>query len=146
MTNDVTEAKEGSIVKVHYKGTLGDGTVFDQSYGSEPFELRLGDGIAIVGFEKALLGMKVGEKKSVTIPKDEAYGDYDLELRVTLKRAQLPSDIEYQDGMVLQIQTPEGYSAQATVVEMDDENITLDGNHPLSGETLHFDIEMIEIL
>ena len=128
-----SKAQEGTIVRVHYTGTLDDGTIFDSSRNDDPFEFTLGQGIAISGFEKALIGMKKGEKKKVSIPPEEAYGYYDLELRVVVQRDKLPADIEYQEGMVLQIDTPEGYSAQATVVEMSNESITLDGNHPLSG-------------
>ena len=143
--NEIIEVKEGSTVRVHYRGTLSDGAVFDSSLDADPFEFRIGDGVVIAGFEKALMGMKKGEKKSVAIPKSDAYGDYDLNLRVSLQRSQLPVDIAYEEGMILQIQTPDGYSAQATIVEMTDETITLDGNHPLSGETLNFEIELMDV-
>ena len=142
MTGSAT-AREGSTVRVHYTGTLDDGTVFDTSRDDEPFEFILGEGIAIMGFERAILGMFKGEKKSVSISPEDAYGYYDLDLRVVVQRSKLPADIDYQEGMMLQIDTPEGNSAQATVVDISDEAITLDGNHPLSGESLNFEIELI---
>lgn len=140
----MSEVKKGSTVRVHYTGTLNDGTVFDTSRNDEPFEFRIGEGIVIPGFEKALIGMKKGETKKVTIPPEEAYGQYDLELRVVVQRGKLPPDIEYQEGIVLQIDTTEGYTAHATVVEIKEDAITLDGNHPLAGETLNFDIELVD--
>ena len=139
----IATAREGSTVRVHYTGTLDDGTVFDTSRDDEPFEFILGEGIAIMGFEHAILGMFKGEKKFVSISPEDAYGYYDLDLRVVVQRSKLPADIDYQEGMMLQIDTPEGNSAQATVVDISDEAITLDGNHPLSGESLNFEIELI---
>jgi len=141
----VSEVKNGSIVRVHYTGTLNDGTVFDTSRTLDPFEFRIGEGVVIIGFEKALMGMKKGETKKTVIPPEEAYGDYDLDLRVVVDRSKLPVDIDYQEGVVLQIETVEGFSANATVVELTDAAVTLDGNHPLAGETLNFDIELVDV-
>ena len=142
----MSEVKPGSTVRVHYTGTLNDGTVFDTSRNSDPFEFRIGDGVVIAGFEQALMGMQQGEAKTVAIPPAEAYGDYDLDLRVVVSRDKLPPDIQYEEGVVLQIDTPEGYSANATVVEAKEDSLVLDGNHPLAGETLNFEIEIIEVL
>lgn len=141
----VTEAKEGSTVRVHYTGTLDDGTVFDTSRNEDPFEFRIGDAVVIPGFEAAILGMKKGEVKKISIPTEQAYGEYDLDLRVVVQREKMPPDIEYQEGMVLQIDTAEGHTAQATVVELDEKTITLDGNHPLAGEKLNFEIELVDV-
>ncbi len=141
----VSEVKKGSTVRVHYTGTLNDGTVFDTSRNDEPFEFRIGEGVVIPGFESALIGMKKNETKHVVISPDEAYGQYDLELRVVVQKGKLPPDIEYQEGIVLQIDTAEGYTAHATVVEIKEDAVTLDGNHPLAGETLNFDIELVDV-
>jgi len=142
----VSEAEKGNTVRVHYTGTLNDGSVFDTSRNDEPFEFRLGEGVVIAGFENAILGMKKVEQKKISVPPEEAYGQYDLELRVVVQRDKLPPDIEYSEGVVLQIDTAEGYSAQATVVEISENSVTLDGNHPLAGETLNFDIELIDLV
>ena len=140
------KAENGNTVKVHYKGTLPDGTLFASSYDrNEPFELTLGTGMAIVGFEKAIVGLEVGQTINVTLAPEEAYGESLDEMKVEIPRAKLPQDLDPQVGMILELQAGED-SLTATITSVDEENVLLDGNHPLAGETLQFSIELLEIL
>ena len=141
----MSKAKEGDTVKVHYKGTLEDGSVFDSSEGREPLEFTVGGGHVIKGFDVAVDGMVAGDKKTVNIPIDEAYGARDENLIIVLKRDQLPQDIEYSVGVHLQLQSPEGRIFNVLVKSFTDEEVTLDSNHPLAGEALTFDIELVSI-
>lgn len=139
-------AKNGDTVQVSYTGKLKDGTVFDTSVGREPLEFTLGSGEMIPGFEKAVLGMKVGEKKTFTIPADEAYGQPRKELIVELPRQGFVSDIPPEVGQQLQATDSNGSVIIATVVKVTDTTITLDANHPLAGKDLTFEIELLKIL
>ncbi len=141
----MTTAKQGNSVKVHYHGTLSDGTVFDSTYEESPMDFTLGEGEIIPGFEEAVEGMDEGEKKSVTVEPDRAYGEYNDKGVVQVPRENLPEDIQPEEGMMLQLNTPEDQVVYVTVTEMDEENVTLDANHPLAGKTLNFDIELIQI-
>ncbi|MBZ0157365.1 MAG: peptidylprolyl isomerase [Alphaproteobacteria bacterium] len=134
----------GNRVKVHYTGKLSDGTVFDSSEGREPLEFTLGEGHLIQGFENAVAGMSAGEKKTVTIPAEQAYGPRRDDLVVRIDRSQVPGDIELEVGMGLQIKQ-NGGAIQVVVTELDEKNVTLDANHPLSGQDLTFEIELVEI-
>ncbi|HEB75413.1 MAG TPA: peptidylprolyl isomerase [Nitrospirae bacterium] len=142
----MVQAKAGDTVRVHYSGFLDDGTVFDSSLDREPFEFTLGQGMVIPGFEDAVVGMDVGETKTVNIPSERAYGPYRDELLVSVERSQVPPDIEPDLGMELQIRTPEGTVTNVTITEMDEESITLDANHPLAGKDLIFEIKLVEIV
>jgi len=133
-------AKSGDTVKVHYTGRLNDNTVFDTSVGSEPMEFTLGEGRLIPGFEQAVTGMQVGESKTVTIPVDEAYGQRRDDLIFEVERDKLPADIEPEVGM--QLPTSQGV---ITIIEVSETTVKIDANHPLSGQDLTFDIELIEI-
>ena len=133
-------AEVGDTVKVHYTGRMTDGTVFDTSVGSEPMEVTLGEGRLIPGFEQAVTGMQVGESKTVTIPVDEAYGQRRDELIFEVERDELPEDIEPEAGM--QLPTSQGV---VTIIEVSETMVTIDANHPLAGQDLTFDIELIEI-
>ena len=135
---DIAEA--GDTVKVHYTGRLADGTVFDTSVGSEPMEFTLGEGRLIPGFEQAVTGMQVGESKTVTIPVDEAYGQRRDELIIEVERDKLPADIEPEVGM--QLPTSQG---NVTIIEVSETTVKIDANHPLAGQDLTFDIELVEI-
>lgn len=135
----------GQKVKVHYTGTLEDGTQFDSSAGRDPLEFTLGEGQVIPGFEQALFEMSVGETKTVNIPADEAYGAHQPELVQQVERGQIPPDIELSIGVQLQAQGPEGQAIRLVVTELDDSNVTLDGNHPLAGKALTFELELVEI-
>lgn len=141
----MSNAKTGDTVKIHYTGTLDDGTQFDSSAGREPLEFKLGAGQVITGFDKAVEGMSVGEQKRVNIPAEEAYGQRNEQLVQEVPRDQLPEDLQPQQGMALQAQQPDGNVVQLTVTEVTDDSITVDANHPLAGRALNFDIEVVEI-
>ena len=138
-------AKDGDTVKIHYTGTLEDGTVFDTSEGVEPLEFTLGVGSMIPGFEQAVYGMKIGQSKTVAIPADEAYGLHNDDLLIVLNRDQLPAGSDPEVGQVLQLQTEDGRILTATITEVFVEAIIVDANHPLAGKDLIFEIELVEI-
>jgi len=139
-------AKTGDTVQVNYTGKLADGTVFDSSEGREPYEFNLGAGQAIPGFDKAILGMKVGEKKTVTIPSDEAYGPHFDDMVVEVPREKLPSNIEPKVGQMLEATRPDGEKIGFIITNVSDNGtVTLDANHPLTGKDLTFDIELVKI-
>lgn len=141
----MNQVKNNDTVKVHYTGKLTNGQIFDSSLEREPLEVTLGEGRLIPGFENALLDMKVNEKKTVEIAKEEAYGDVLKELFHEVQREHLPQDIEPEVGMGLASQGPDGIEHQFRVVEVKDDHIVVDGNHPLAGQDLIFDLELIEI-
>ncbi len=141
----MSEAKKGDSVKIHYTGTLDDGSVFDSSAGHEPLEFTLGSGQVIVGFEEAVLGMRAGESKKVTIPSDKAYGPYNEAMVIQAPRAQVPPDINPEVGQQLQMAGPDGQAVIVRVTEVTDEVVVLDANPPLAGKDLTFEIELVEI-
>lgn len=143
---EAQQAKTGDLVKVHYTGSLGDGTVFDSSAGREPLEFTLGQGQMIQGFEKAVLGMSVGESKTVIIPSDEAYGPYREELVTVVNKDDLPQDWEPEAGKQYSFTQPNGGVILATVTEVTESTVTIDANHRLAGKDLTFDIELVEIV
>jgi len=134
----------GKTVKVHYKGTLDDGSVFDSSEGRDPIEFQMGSGSLIPGFEAAVAEMEINETRSVTIPSAEAYGDVNDDMVGEIPRTNLPDDINPEVGMVLSMQSPDG-EMPVRVVAMDEENLTLDANHPLAGQNLTFELTLIEV-
>ena len=134
----------GKTVKVHYKGTLDDGSVFDSSEGRDPIEFEMGSGALIPGFESAVAEMEIDETRSVTIPSAEAYGDVNEDMVGEIPRTNLPEDIEPEVGMVLSMQSPDG-EMPVRVVAVDEENLTLDANHPLAGQNLTFELTLIEV-
>ena len=139
-------AKEGDTVKVHYTGTLDDGTVFDTSEGSEPLEFTIGAGNVITGFDEAVKGMRTGEKKTVNIPSDQAYGPYQEDLVFVVDRSQLSSDLDNVEvGQQLNMQHETAGKIVVVVVAVSETTITIDANHPLVGKDLTFEIELIEI-
>jgi len=140
------QAKTGDIVKVHYTGRLQDGTVFDTSVGSEPLEFTIGQGQLISGFEQAVIGMKVGESKTVTIPVDQAYGPYYDDMVLEVERDELPEDLEPEVGMQLQMNQGDGGIMIVTITEVSETTIKIDANHSLAGQDLAFDIELVEIV
>ena len=138
-------AKNGDTVRVHYIGTLDDGTVFDSSREREPLETTLGTGMLISGFEKALLGMKPGDRLSVRILPEEAYGDVTEEAMIAVPLSEFPAHLTPEKGMVLQIGTGEE-EIEMRVADVRETEALLDANHPLAGEALTFDLELLEIL
>ncbi len=141
----MSHAKSGDTVKIHYTGTLDDGTEFDSSAGREPLEFVLGSGQVIHGFDNAVDGMEVGENKTVRLDADDAYGQRMDQLVQEVPKSALPDDIEPKVGMGLQSQSPDGQVMQLTVTEVGDDSITVDANHPLAGQALSFDIELVAI-
>lgn len=142
----MNKAKSGDKVRIHYTGKLDDGTQFDSSAGREPLEFDLGGGGVIPGFDSAVDGMAVGESKSVKIESEEAYGPRHEELIQDVPKSDLPDDVELSVGLQLQAQSPEGQVMRFMIAAITEEVITLDGNHPLAGQTLNFDIELVEIV
>ena len=134
-----------SKVKVHYTGKLANGEVFDTSDGKEPIEFTLGQGQLIPGFEKGLIDMKLNEKKTINMTKDDAYGEVNETLIQEVKKTDLPQDMEPKVGMGLVSKSPEGQEINLMVVEVKEETIVIDGNHPLAGRDLIFDLEVLEI-
>jgi FKBP-type peptidyl-prolyl cis-trans isomerase SlpA len=139
------QVTENSTVKVHYTGKLADGQVFDTSDGKDPIEFALGQGQLIPGFEKGLIDMKLNEKKTINMTKEEAYGEVNESLIQEVKKTELPQDMEPKVGMGLVSKSPDGQEINLMVVEVKEETIVIDGNHPLAGRDLIFDLEVIEI-
>lgn len=133
------------VVQVHYTGTLGNGEVFDSSQGREPLEVTIGQGQLITGFENALLGMAVNEKKKFTLTPEEAYGPRYAEAMQQIPRTEIPPEIDIQIGQVVALSNSEGLEMPARVVLLEEDQVTLDMNHPLAGESLTFDIEVVGI-
>ncbi len=138
--------ESGDTVKVNYTGKLEDGSIFDSSEGREPLEFEVGSGNLIPGFENGVYGLKVGDKKTITIPVDQAYGPKREELMGKVPRSQFPEDMVLEIGRILQLPQPDGRAVNAVVADIDDSTVTLDGNHPLAGQVLTFDIEIVEII
>ena len=139
------EAKDGDTVKVHYTGTLEDGTVFDSSLDSEPLEFTLGAGEMIPGFEEAVKGMQVGQSKTVTIPADKAYGPHHEDIIFLVEREQLPENLNPEVGQRLQMLQTGGPTIPVIVTEVFETAIVVDANHPLAGKDLTFEIQLLEI-
>lgn len=136
------QAAIGDTVHVHYTGTLNDGSQFDSSQGREPLQVTLGQSQVIPGFENALIGMTEGESKSVTLAAEDAYGPRHNELIHTIGRNQIPAEIELQVGSELAATDAEGRQTRLVVVELTDENVTVDANHPLAGMDLTFELQL----
>jgi peptidylprolyl isomerase len=135
--------KKGDKVKVEYKGTLNDGTVFDSSEGREPLEFEVGAGQVIPGFDKAVVGMEKGDTKEISIKPTEAYGEANPDLVKKMPRSALPPDINPEPGTMLAMNSSDGRQIPVKVKEVTGEEITLDMNHPLAGETLNFEIKAV---
>jgi len=141
----MTQAKNGDSVSIHYTGKLSDGKIFDSSEGKEPLSFTLGSNQVISGFEEAALGMMVGESKTVTIPKEKAYGVYDTEKVIQFPKERIPVDVETEVGMQVKLQNQDGQEIVVRVTEVSEEHVILDANPPLAGKDLTFDIELIAI-
>ena len=136
----------GDTVRVHYKGTLTDGTEFDSSEGREPLEFTLGTGQVIPGFDSAVSALEVGETTTVVIPAADAYGEHAEEGLQTFPRDAFPPDADPKVGWAVELEAPDGQRVPATIVEVSDESLTLDFNHPLAGQDLTFEITLVEIV
>ncbi len=139
------KVENGLYVSVDYKGTLQDGVVFDTSHGGQPLEVKMGVGQLVQGFEKELMGMALNEKKTFTLNPEDAYGQRDENLTRDFARADFPPEMEPRVGMMIALQTPEGRQMPAKITHLDDEKVSLDLNHPLAGESLTFEIEVVGI-
>ena len=141
----MVQAKTGDTVKVHYTGKLDDGTIFDTSADREPLEFTIGKGQLIPDFEQAVIGMNPDESKTIQIPSDKAYGPYREDMVMKVERERLPADLEPKVDQKLQMRHPNGQATVVTVIEVNESQVTLDGNHPLAGKDLTFDIQLTEI-
>lgn len=141
----MTQAKSGDTVRIHYTGTLKDGSVFDSSDGRDPLEFQLGSGQVIPGFDDGVTGMSVGEKKTIEIPCDQAYGPINPAMMQDVPRKDIPDHIPLDLGTQLQMQAPNGQAMMVTVAQVTDETVTLDANHPMAGKDLTFALELVEI-
>lgn len=141
----MVKAKANDAVKVHYTGRLSDGTVFDSSLSREPLEFTIGQKMVIPGFEEGVIGMTVGETREVRIACKDAYGPYLEDLVGSIRRTQIPANIDLHVGAILQMQTPDGGTMLVVVKALTDEMVTLDANHPLAGKDLAFEINLLEI-
>jgi peptidylprolyl isomerase len=140
-----TPAKEGDTVKVHYTGTLEDGTVFDSSREREPMQFTIGGGQLIPGFEQTVIGMNPGESRTTTILAENAYGMRREDLVLEVDRDRFPPDMNADVGMQLELRHPGGLTQTVVVTEASESTVTLDANHPLAGRNLVFDIELVEL-
>lgn len=135
----------GDKVKVHYHGKLTSGETFDSSAGREPLEFEIGGGMVIKGFDDGVTGMSVGEKKTITIPFNEAYGPVNPEMLIDMPKDRFPADMELETGMPLMMSDQEGHQFQVTITEIKEASVMLDANHPLAGKDLVFDLELVAI-
>jgi peptidylprolyl isomerase len=141
----MTQARNGHRVKVHYTGKLDDGTVFDSTEGRDPLEFTLGEGHVISGFEIAVEGMDEGDSKTVTLPPEQAYGPHREEMVVAIDRQQVPTNFHPQVGQQVELRSDDGRTLTARVIEVDDVQVTIDANHPLAGQQLVFDIDLVAV-
>jgi peptidylprolyl isomerase len=141
-----TPAKQGDTVKVHYTGTLGDGTVFDSSREREPLEFTIGGGQLISGFEQTVIGMNPGESRNTRILAADAYGTYRDDLVLEVDRDRFPPDMKPEAGLQMEVRRPDGFTQMVMITETSESSVTLDANHPLAGQDLFFDIQLMEII
>jgi len=142
----MAQAKVGDTVKVHYTGKFDNGAIFDTSEGGEPLLLKIGDGKVIKGFEEAVVGMSLGESKVLTIPPEKGYGAYRQDLEYELDREKLPSDLNPEIGQVLEICEEDGTAIPVEVMDVFDDKVVINANHPLAGVELTFEIKLLEII
>jgi peptidylprolyl isomerase len=142
----MAQVKDGDKVRVHYHGKLRNGETFDSSQGREPLEFTVGSGQVIKGFDNGVMGMNVGDKKTVEIPVGDAYGEKSEEMVIEFPKNQFPPDMNPEAGMQLMMNNGQGQSFPVTVTEVKEESVILDANHPLAGQDLIFDLELVEIV
>ncbi len=136
----------GDTVRLHYVGKLESGETFDSTVNTQPAEFTIGSDQVLPGIEKAVIGMKPGERKTVDIPAEDAYGDYRKDRVITVERDRVPENIDLEVGKKLQLQRTDGSKDHVWITNLSDSEVTLDGNHPLSGQDLTFDLEVVEIV
>ncbi len=143
----MAQVKKGDTIKVHYKGTLTDGSLFDSSEGKDPLEFTVGENMVIFGFDNGVLNMAIGDKKTLNIPSMEAYGQVNEDLVIEIPKSELPEELgEISEGMQLNMVNQDGYEIPVEVIEIKEDAIVLDGNHPLAGMDLIFEVELVEIV
>jgi peptidylprolyl isomerase len=140
------QVKSGDTIKVHYHGKLTDGTTFDSSEGRDPLEFEVGSGMVIQGFDEGVTGMAIGEKKTINIPADEAYGQKEEDRVMEFPMDRFPPDLQPEVGMQLNMSNGEGQDLPVLIAEVREDTVLLDANHPLAGEDLTFDLELVEIV
>ncbi|MBY9068375.1 peptidylprolyl isomerase [Hyphomonas sp. WL0036] len=141
----MTQVKNGDTVHIHYTGTLKDGSTFDSSAGRDPLTFQVGSGQIIPGLDVAIPGMAVGDKKTVNVPCDQAYGPVNPSMRQDIPKAEFPDNVPSEVGTRLQMQAQNGQVIPVVIVASDENSVTLDANHPLAGQDLIFDIELMAI-
>jgi FKBP-type peptidyl-prolyl cis-trans isomerase 2 len=141
----MSQIKKGDTVRVHYHGKLTDGTTFDSSAGREPLEFEVGAGMMIKGFDDGVLDMKVGEKKTISVPAEDAYGPSDPENIIEFPIANFPADMKPEVGMQLNMRDNSGGNFPVVIAAVKEEHVLLDANHPLAGKELIFDIEIVDV-
>ena len=137
--------KEGDTITLHYKGSLDDGTVFDSSEGTQPLTFKVGDNQVIQGFDDGVRGMEVGESRQINIPADQAYGEYYEQLVTVVPRNAFPPEVTPAIGLVFEMELPSGESMPVRILEIEGDEVTLDANHLLAGEALHFEVQLVSI-
>ena len=142
----MAQVKAGDKIKVHYHGKLTSGETFDSSEGRAPLEFEVGSGMVIKGFDDGVTGMIVGEKKTVSIPYDEAYGPRNPEMVIEMPKDKFPKDLDIEVGMPLGMSDQQGHQFQVTIVEIKEEVVMLDANHPLAGQPLTFEIQLVDVV
>lgn len=142
----MAQVKSGDKIKVHYHGKLNDGETFDSSEGRDPLEFEVGSGMVIKGFDDGVTGMSVGEKKTINIPFEEAYGPVNPEMIIEMPKDRFPDDMKLEVGMPLMMSDQQGQQFQVKIEEIKDEVVILDANHALAGKDLTFDLELVEIV
>lgn len=140
------QVKSGDTVKVHYHGKLTDGTTFDSSEGREPLEFEVGSGSVIPGFDEGVTGMQVGEKRTVNIPCEQAYGVKQEDMLMEFPMDRFPEEMKPEVGMQLNMSNGAGQNFPVVIREVRETTVMLDANHPLAGEDLTFDLELVEII
>ena len=142
----MAQVKAGDKIKVHYHGKLTNGQTFDSSEGREPLEFEVGSGQVIKGFDDGVTGMAVGDKKTIEIPADEAYGPRNEEMVIDMPKERFPAEMVLELGMPLTMTDGQGQNFQVVITEIKENTVMLDANHPLAGQTLIFDLELVEIV
>jgi len=142
----MTEAKLGDTVKIHFTGKLQDQTVVETSKDRDPLEFKIGEGDVIPGLEQGVIGMAAGDKKTIAVAPEDGFGQRQEDLVVDLNKSEFPGDVEFAVGAYLNIESSDGKEFQAKVIEIKEETVTLDANHPLAGATINYDVELLEII